>query len=261
LRIGRIPYLNLFPFYYWFEHYSNKGYQFIEGVPSEVNRLLRIGMLDISPSSSIEYIRGKDRYLIVPGHSISSRGAVKSILLFSKKPIENLNREKILVTYQSESSVLLLKIILTFFYSLNTFLEPSRDKIEDALSSSNAYLLIGDDALRAAKKYSRESLYIYDLGELWYKNTGVPFVFALWIANHSVKESIEEFRHELDSAREWAMSHLELLASECRLQGIMTKEELIQYWKGLSYELDEEHIKGLQLFEDYLRRIDESPPV
>jgi chorismate dehydratase len=261
LRIGKIPYLNLFPFYYWFDHYSNKNHQFIEGVPSEVNRLLRLGILDISPSSSVEYIRGKDRYLIVPGHSISSKGAVKSILLFSKKPIEELNGDKVLVTYQSESSVLLLKIILNLFYSANALLETSDKKIEDALSSSNAYLLIGDDALRAAKMNREETLYIYDLGELWYRNTGVPFVFALWIANYSVKEYIEEFKHELDTAKEWAMSNLRLLASECSLSNVMTEEELIQYWQALSYELDDEHMRGLQLFEEYLERIDESPPL
>ncbi|MGW8273263.1 MAG: MqnA/MqnD/SBP family protein, partial [Thermodesulfovibrionales bacterium] len=73
LRIGKIRYANLYPVFYTLERECAKSqFTFIEGVPSEVNRLLRDGMVDISPSSSIEYLRASTLYKLIEGHSISS---------------------------------------------------------------------------------------------------------------------------------------------------------------------------------------------
>ncbi|UCD35330.1 MAG: hypothetical protein JSU90_00440, partial [Nitrospiraceae bacterium] len=88
LKIGRIPYANLFPiFHYLDSECDHSRYRFIRGVPSSLNAMLRSGELDISPSSSIEFLRNKARYRVLPWHSISATGPIKSILLFSRIPI------------------------------------------------------------------------------------------------------------------------------------------------------------------------------
>ncbi|MCX7914455.1 MAG: hypothetical protein N2511_07710, partial [Thermodesulfovibrionales bacterium] len=103
LRIGKIPYLNLLPIYYLVEKsLEPSNYEFIEGVPSKLNRMIREGFIDVSPSSSIEFLRNPDLYNIIKGHSISCEGCISSILLFSKLPIERLLGRKIYVTSQSE---------------------------------------------------------------------------------------------------------------------------------------------------------------
>ena len=75
LRIGKISYVNMYPIFHALEgEFRNPSYEFVEGYPSELNRMLRDGELDVSPSSSIEYLRHKDMYTYLDGHSVSSRG-------------------------------------------------------------------------------------------------------------------------------------------------------------------------------------------
>ncbi len=254
LKIGKIPFTNLFPYYHYLERYCGGDYQFIEDVPSRINTLIREGEIDISPSSSIEFLRDPDRYELIPGHSVSSFGAVRSILLFSKQDIETLDGMAVLCTYKSETSVALLRIILTVFYSLDCELKGSELSLEEALRDYPAYLLIGDDALRESSRHS--GLKMYDLGEIWYRETGLPFVFALWIARKDLGRTsareLESFIQDLYEARRWAFNNLGHLAELCPLREELSNERLIEYWQGLSYDFDEEHKKGLALFRQYL---------
>jgi chorismate dehydratase len=255
LRIGRFYYSNLFPIYYMLERTADcSAYEFVEGVPSELNRRIRQGGIDVSPSSSIEYLRHGDAYELIPGHSISSAGPVRSIFLFSKRPIGDLDGLTVLTTSQSETSVALLRIVLTKFYGVSYMLETSAEPIASALRTHEAYLLIGDDALTEALRWPK--LFIYDLGELWYKHTGLPSVFALWIVRKDCctgrTELVHRFTEDLGRARDKALANLPEVAAASPLRSVLSEEELVAYWKGISYYLGEEHLKGLGLFRSYL---------
>ena len=164
VRVGRIPYANLFPIFSMLDEApGSPRYEFVYGVPSLVNRLLREGEVDVSPSSSIEYLRREDAYVLMEGHSISSFGPIGSILLFSKRPIETLDGLTVLTTSQSETSVALLAVTLKKFYDCDCSLRLTDAALPEAIQSSPACLLIGDDALREALKWPR--LHIYDLGD------------------------------------------------------------------------------------------------
>src|SRR5512134_2759317 len=104
LHIGRIPYANLFPIFYLMGKRGDAPYDIIEGVPSELNRKLRDGIIDISPSSSIEHLRHPDKYDVIRNHSISADGPIRSIFLFSRMPLEALDGQTILTSSQSETS-------------------------------------------------------------------------------------------------------------------------------------------------------------
>lgn len=305
LKIGRIPYANLFPIFYTLQRECDcSGYKFIEGVPSTLNRLLRSGEIDISPSSSIEYLRCESQYTLLEGHSISSKGPIGSILLLSKKPIEELEGKTILVSSQSETSVALLGIILRKFYKIECPLRPTDEPLDFVISKADAYLAIGDDALKAKKLVmsndlqvtgdkdssfvnrhlsgdtpsltsvrvdsdlpprgrgqGRGEIYIYDLGYLWYRNTSLPFVFALWIARKDCfsekAELLKTFIHDLHKAKDLALQNLDKIARELKPLLLsrhavnITEEDLISFWKGISYDLTEEHKKGLELFGKY----------
>lgn len=281
LKIGRIPFSNLFPIFYMLERKCNcSKYEFIEGVPSTVNRLLRAGTIDISPSSSIEYLRHENNYTLINGHSLSSKGPIGSIFLLSKRPIQGLGSKTVFVSSQSETSVALLAIILKKFHKIDCALKPTDESLNSIVKKAEAYLSIGDDALKAAKTVTNYKLqggsknknssrvtrnssltYIYDLGELWYRNTGLPFVFALWIVRKDCStekaELLERFIQDLDRAKRHAMENLEEIAQALRPLLLsrnslnITESELISYWKKISYDFKEEHKKGLDLFKYY----------
>jgi chorismate dehydratase len=258
LRIGRIYYANLFPIFYMLEKNADcLAYEFIDGVPSVVNGLLREGEIYVSPSSSIEYLRNKDDYVLLDGHSITAAGPVGSILLFSRRPIDTLNGLTVLTSSQSETSTALLDIVLKKFYELACPLKSSDEPLATAIESHSAYLLIGDNALKEALKWPK--LYIYDLGDIWHRNTGLPFVFALWIARKewSVQEPsiFERFRRDLDAAKEKALKDLRAIARESSLIGTLSEDEIVSYWKGISYDLTEEDKRGLDLFRKYAKEL------
>jgi chorismate dehydratase len=258
LRIGRIPYANFFPIFYYFDNEcDNSGYRFVKGVPSKVNKMLREGELDISPSSSIEFLRNKSKYRILPWFSISSSGYINSILLFSKYPIHELAGKNIAMSSESETSAALLKIIFEEFLALKSrYRSISKRSVKNILTSFSAVLLIGDTAMREAKKVSANSgLYIYDLGELWFKYTGLPFVFALWVAREESvsrkKHLIRKFTSDLLNAKKYASKKFQLIARESPQKKWLSEKELVDYWKRISYDFTEKHLEGLRLFEKY----------
>lgn len=280
LRIGRIPYANLFPLFYYLDKKCDcSSCRFINGVPSVLNKMLRQGKLDISPSSSVEYLRYKKHYQILPGLSISSSGPVRSILLFSKFPLNELGGKTIALSSESDTSVVLLKIILREFLSIKCRFKTLIGKsIKKALSSNAAVLLIGDAAMREAERQStvnsqqsnptlppftkgghrginHPSLYIYDLGELWFRHTGLPFVFALWIVKKKTlvhkKDLIEKISLDLIDAKKYAAKKFPLIARHAPQKKWFGEKNLVNYWKCISYDFTDRHMEGLRLFERY----------
>lgn len=256
LKIGKIPYTNLFPIFYMLEQKCDgTRYEFIEGVPAELNTMIRSGDLDVSPSSSIEYLRHSDLYELIEGHSVSSIGKVGSILLFSRVTIETLNGLTILTTAQSETSSALLDIILKKFYQISCPLESTSESLEAAMKSHNAYMLIGDEALNESLRWPE--LHVYDLGELWHYHTGLPFTFALWFSrkNSGKSDLIEQFKKDLQTAKDAANNNIELIVSQSPFRKLFTEEALVAYWKSISYDFGAEHKKGLDLFRTYAEAI------
>jgi chorismate dehydratase len=263
LKIGRIPFANLFPIFYTLEkEFDCSSYEFINGVPSLLNQMLREGTIDLSPSSSVEYLRNSSLYGFVDGISVSSRGAVGSIFLFSSMPIESLDGRTISVTSQSATSVALLDIVLTRFFSIKYSSMVSQNP---ASTDAEAFLLIGDEALKfgsmfksSAPKLSRYP-FMYDLGEIWYEKTGLPFVFALWIVRKELYDR-EDIRHDLFvkfvadlmKAKEKSLHNLIEIVGHSPMKAFLSENEIISYWNMLDYELSDEHKKGLNLFRDYL---------
>jgi chorismate dehydratase len=251
LKIGRFFYSNLFPIYYMLEKEADcSSYEFVEGVPSYLNREIREGRIDVSPSSSIEYLKNTDRYDLIEGHSISSMGPVGSVFLFSKRPLEALGNHTILTSSQSETSVALIQIILKKFVGVECDFRATSDPLEKAMQSADACLLIGDDALRESLR--RPALHIYDIGELWYRHTGLPTVFALWIVRKECRaaerELVARFARDLDTAKASALRNLDIVAAASPPRDFLSGQELVSYWKGISYDFGEEHRRGLALF-------------
>lgn len=251
LTIGHITYANCAPFFHYLPAAGFSG-EIVRGVPSQLNRMLACGELDASPSSSFEYARNWQDYLLLPGHSISALGPVKSVLLFSPRPLEDLRRVEIALTGESATSVNLLRVLLLEFLGHGEVAcqVPGRP-VEELFAEGSPALLIGDRALKASLE-KVEGRWVYDLGELWHRFTGLPFVFALWILRlNSAREKrgeVIDLLAQLAESRSRAFASLEKLAAESPERQWMGEERLADYWRCMSYDLTDDHIAGLQLF-------------
>lgn len=250
LRIGQIEYANCTPLFQMLrEHCSCSGYEFVSGVPAELNRMLLTGDIDVCPSSSIEYAYHPELYTILPQLSISSIGAVASVLLFSRMPVEKLDGRKILLSSESATSVNLLKILLGQRFGCSCTYEVAPPGTSVADGESSALLLIGDAALRASLEKS--DLLVYDLGEMWHEWTGYPFVFALWICRNEVADTAElrSLAYQLIQAKDRVPGHLELIAACAKEASWLGYERLLAYWRdNISYQLDERATEGLMAY-------------
>ncbi len=182
-RVGHINFLNVLPLSWSYAHGADKGLILTRGVPAVLNNDIVNHRLDVSNVSSIIYARDSDELVILPDVCISTDGAVQSIILVSRKPIEDIKDDKIILTAKSATSHCLLKIILRSAYGAipNYYIRhvtPENPIPDDAAAS----LLIGDDALWLYH-HQQPELYYYDLGAEWKKLTGKKMVYALWVAN------------------------------------------------------------------------------
>ena len=259
LCIGQIDYANCFPLFSALQrNFDCSSYRFVKGTPSALNLKLLSGDIDLCPSSSIAYARSAETLRLIPDLSISSLGPVKSVKLFSRVPIENLDLAPIGLTVESETSVALLKIIFQKFYRhSNEFVPVIIDGSFALGSTCPAVLVIGDMALKWNVKFP--ALYQYDLGELWFSRTGLPFVFALWMIRDEVCRDMPEeaarIRGNLLAAKRIAVATLEELVSAGTEYDWMGREALLDYWKIISYDLTPWHLEGVKTFFRFAREI------
>jgi chorismate dehydratase len=249
LKLGHISYSNCFP--------PHAGivtkkvafpFTLVEGIPTELNRLLYEGTVDVSPSSSIEYAMHPGRYLLLPDLSITSRKQVMSIILQSRVPLTDLGKKTVALTTASATSVILLRVLLELLHKVHPEYIRYVQGVETPSGRADAFLTIGDLALTqaAAPGYS----YRYDLGELWHEFTGLPFVFALWHVNYAeeIEKELCELYDILKASRSYGLSHVQELAREYTDRFRIPAQMLVHYWNSFSYAFGEDERKGLLQF-------------
>ena len=251
LRLGFIPYLNCVPCFHYLKENGFRG-KLIGGVPAELNMLLQQGKLDVSPSSSFEYARNWESYWLLPGHSISSVERVKSVLFFSPVELPDLAGAEIAITGESATSINLLRIILREFYHLDQVVDSVPDQpIENLIEQRKPALLIGDRALQLVS-HLPSGMKVFDLGEIWYQHTGLPFVFALWMIHHQAVErfplALSVLGEQLTQSRRQFMCEPTPPARRLAETVGLSVESIVNYWRTIDYQLEKPHLQSLQLF-------------
>jgi chorismate dehydratase len=252
LKVGRITYLNCPPYFHFLQEMGFDG-DIYPGVPAELNRQLASGQIDVCPSSSFEYALHSEDYCLLPGLSISSIGPVQSVLWFAPQDASRLEGREVFLTGESATSVNLLRVVLQEFCKVDdiAYRVPERP-VEELLGEGHSALLIGDRALCAARELKRDDMQIVDLGSIWYQYTGLPFVFALWIARReavrAMPEEMRDLNAQLQAARFMAFDHIDEMAAELSPGTCLTAAELKTYWQAMSYDLTDGHLEGLKLF-------------
>ncbi len=188
MKLGYINYLNCYPFYFhMFEKKPLPDVEVIPAYPSQLNAMIKEGKLAMSPISAAAYAEGYNDLVLLPDFCLSSVGYVRSVILVSKKPIENLNYSTVGLSSASQTSVVLLKILLQKYYGLVPHYIPSDPYA--TLHEVDAKLVIGNEAMM----HETEPLpYVYDLGDLWLNKTGYPVVFAVFAVRNDVLDSNEK---------------------------------------------------------------------
>jgi chorismate dehydratase len=263
--VGRIAFLNVLPVYYALEAgIIAHDYELVRGTPAELNRRTAAGELDAASVSCVEYARRPERYLLLRDLSISSDGPVRSVLLLSRVPARALQGRNILLSAQSHTSVLLLRLLLAEAYGVTRFTGASGQAAEElgAGRFPDAFLAIGDEALRLGGHPHYP--YCLDLGQIWREHTGLPFVFGLWIALRSACEgaAAEDPGVLLRASRDYGRAHKEeILRAAARSHPFMTSAEHADYFACLKHGLGEREQAGLKLFWSKLADAGELPYV
>jgi chorismate dehydratase len=264
VRVGRIPYINCYPVYGAIDRgLVPLAGELVDGVPTALNRLMGDGALDVSVISAVEYARDASRYLLLPDLAITSDGPVRSVMMFSKRPAADLTGRRVLVSRSSMTSVALLELLFEHVWDARPTFIPADAEVADIGSFGaephDARLVIGDAALVLSSQVRNAEggalppdanyRYAYDLGAEWKRWTGLPCVFAVWVALRTtdVREALG-VHASLIASRNWGLDHLETLAAQAALVSGVPKPVCFEYLSGLDYGLSYSHLAGLTEF-------------
>ncbi len=232
VKLGRISYVNMAPVFYRVEAEVEE----VQGVPTALNAMLLAGELDTAPISSIEYARNADKLKLLPRLCVASEGAVDSIQLVSRKPLEEVR--VVAVTPESATSVALTKVLL-----------PHAQHVPLG-EEADATLLIGDAALKSAFEDPTPH---HDLGRLWMERTGLPMVFAVWACPEPLADGLEEIEDALVDSVRRARAEPEQLAFEAAERYGYPAGFLARYFEKLRYRFGPRERAGLYTFLELAR--------
>ena len=240
IKISAVSYLNAIPFIYAIREsdmLSNVDLNL--DYPSVCADKLISGQVDLALVPVVVISSLKESY-IISEYCIGANGPVDTVCLYSDVPINKI--KNILLDYQSKTSVALLKILLKEYWMISPELKIANEGFEKEISGDQAALVIGDRAFNLNKRYQ----YIYDLSAIWTEMTGLPFVFAAWIANTKLpKDFITVFNKELAKG----LSNIDKALMQYSNNDYPYCDDPKDYLNNkISYSLDSRKLEGMRLF-------------
>ena len=235
--MAAVSYLNTKPLLYGIKrHPVIDEIELIEDYPSRIAQMLIDDEVDVGLIPVAATMKLKE-WNIVTDYCIGANGEVASVCIFSQVPMDQITQ--VYLDYQSRTSVNLARVLLKEFWKKEVrFIDAKGEDFRQHIEGSTAGVVIGDRALEQRK----HSQYIYDLGTAWKEHTGLPFVFAAWIANKKLPES---FIASFNQANALGLEHIEDVIAENPFGAY----DLQTYFNhNIQYHLDAEKYKGLHLF-------------
>ena len=207
----------------------------VEDYPARIAQMLLNNEIDVG-LVPVAIIPKMQEHFIVTDYCIGAEGAVGSVCLFSEVPLERV--EKVLLDYQSRTSVALARVLIKHYWKITPVLEDAKEDFREYIKGTTAAVVIGDRAF----EQRRQSTYMYDLAAAWKAFTGLPFVFAAWIANKKLpKEFIEEF----NQANKIGLLSIDKVVAE---NPYPLYDLDYYYHHNISYHLTADKRKGLDKF-------------
>ena len=241
INISAVAYTNTKPFIYGLEHSPiiDKINLSLD-IPTDCARKLIDGTVDIGliPVAAIPQVKGAN---VISDYCIGSDGAVNSVFVFSHKPIYNI--ENLMLDPQSKTSNSLAKILLRFYWNKEV------EFLADETLSADAIVLIGDRTFDAKKDFK----YAYDLGEEWKSFTGLPFIYAAWVANKKIND---EFKVEFNNALRFGLDNRDKVLEDLPKNSVFDFSDYLM--NRLQFELTPDRVKALDLFLHYVEKLETS---
>jgi len=269
LRISIVEYLNTAPLVWGFTHGPLAGrYDLGFTVPSLCAEALRSGEADVAIIPAIEYQR-MEGVVALPGMGVAAKGAVRSILVIAKRPIEQARR--LALDASSRTSAALVRLLCAGRWRIQPeFIEAAPDPAA-MLAVADAALVIGDPALQVAVKAEAlseklpgggvcckgdpselpvpgfDTLFLYDVAYEWREMTGRPCVLAFWAARHAT--ATPEVVADFGASKSYGVARIAEIADVASAKLALPVDALKRYLReNVDYSLDEENRVGLELF-------------
>ena len=242
-----MPYINVDPFYYTLEHAGEKrDIELVSGYPRQIGKLAGTkDTIDAAPISVMDYLSLQQSYEPLGRMCVAVREKAGSVNLFTKVPAEELGSRKIGITSQTSTSRVLMRLILEQRYGVKSAVyldQPEQDKVD-------AYLLIGNNALVHAHHGLKGFRLMYDLGEEWYRWTGLPFVFALWAVRKALPQKNKDYlAGMLGGSIDTFWKHQEEMAQARADELSLSPGSIGDYWHLFIYHQTTAVDKSLELF-------------
>jgi predicted solute-binding protein len=244
VRLGAVGYLNARPLVYGLDR--EPRFEIRYDIPSECARLLHEDRIDLGLIPSIEYLRGPGSYGIVPGPAVASRGSVASVALFTRR--EPADIRSIAMDTSSRTSVALAMVLARRAFGIAPRTIAMAPDLDAMLAQADAALIIGDYALFV--DYEGAGVHKVDLGELWTRHTGLPFVYAFWAGRPDVVTP--EDVALLQRARDAGVTHSDAVAREYFRDDPARQVIASSYLRdNIRYYLGHEEYAGLETFYRY----------
>lgn len=243
VKISVVSYLNSKPFIFGLENSDiNQKIDLQLDIPSVCAQKLIEGKVDIG-LIPVAVIPQLPEYHIISDYCIGAEGKVASVMLYSEVPLNEI--ENVVLDYQSRTSVTLVQVLAKHFWKISPAWVKAEADYEKNISDKSAAVIIGDRTFGLEGKYK----FAYDLAEEWQKFTGLPFVFACWVAN---KELPSEFLNSFNTALKWGIVKMPHLIDEIEASGIYPTNVDFYLNHNISYNFNDRKKKALELFLSYL---------
>ncbi len=236
IKVAGVSYLNTKPLLYGIERSPvMNDIELLLDYPANLARDLQEGKIDMAlmPVAAMPGIPGAH---IVSDYGIAADGHVASVCIFSMVPMEEI--ETVYLDYQSRTSVRLAQLLFEKHWKKNVVFKPATENYIEYINGTTAGVIIGDRALKQLTNFE----YIYDLAGGWKDYTGLPFVFAAWIAN---KELPADFLAAFNAANAEGLKHIDTVVADNPFPYYDLKQ---YYTSDIHYLLDDEKKKGLEKF-------------
>ena len=246
MKVGRVPYLHLEPFYYDMER---RGFELHEMMPSALAAAAERGDIDAGPLPLVDCFRLDDRFQPVGGFGLATTVSSGGVFLYSTRPIEELGGARIGITDEAVTAPALLKVLLSLKYQVQPEAYVTLEEPHDA------FLLIGNRGLRQ-RRGARGFPHKYDLGEEWHDWTGLPFVYSRWMVRRDQdSKKIAVLEDTLYVGLEDGVDAL-YHQNEPRNDVLMLPRHIVEYIQGIRYFLGMSEQKAIRQFRQYLDQLE-----
>lgn len=248
LRVGQVEYVNTLPLFLGLT--SGKidfPFELISALPSQLNRWLREGEIDVGFISAFEYIQNREQYELVHPFCIAAYNRLDSVTLYVRGDVRDLDNRRVGLTSASASSSALVRLLCSYYWRVEPQFEEfsSLEKIDQWA----AFLLIGDDAL-AHPHF--DGFHPVDLAATWFQYTETPLPFAVIACRKEVAQErpdeLATLQRLLEASLSWGESHLDEVIGKAQKVLNLSDDSYRDYFGQMGYRMEESERSGLERF-------------